>query len=186
MSTTVVPTGRVRVAASRGADIPAGWLRDEAGNTVTDPAAFDRGDAHLCWLGGGPSTGAYKGFGLGLMVELLAGLLPGAGVGPAPEALAGDGRPHGRDDDIGFFVMAVAADLLRSNQDFTAAARSVFGTLLRCPPAGGADVVRYPGWWEAERAIVHRRDGVPIPASLYRELAGLGLPIAPIPAAGSR
>jgi LDH2 family malate/lactate/ureidoglycolate dehydrogenase len=176
MSTTVVPTGRIRTAARRGETVPAGWLEDPAsGAPVTDPAAFDRGEACLRWLGGDPDTGAYKGFGLGLAVELLAAVLPGAAVGPDPAALDGDGRPHGRDDDIGFFVLAVAPGRLRGEEEFRAAARSVFTTLLDCPPVDGSNPVRYPGWWEAERALTRRREGIPLPVSLHEELTGLGL-----------
>ncbi|MER7398570.1 Ldh family oxidoreductase [Streptomyces sp. NPDC000151] len=175
MSTTVVPTGRIRTAARRGEPVPEGWLADPAGNPQTDPGAFDRGEAHLRWLGGDPATGAYKGFGLGLVVELLAALLPGAAVGPAPEALEGDGRPHGRDDDIGFFALAVAPEKLRPDGDFPGAARALFGTLLACPPVHESRPVRYPGWWEAERAETRRRDGIPLPAHLHEELTALGV-----------
>ncbi|HEX2297988.1 MAG TPA: Ldh family oxidoreductase, partial [Pseudonocardiaceae bacterium] len=73
MSTTVVPTGRVRAAARADALVPEGWLADDQGRPVIDPAAFDRGEAHLLWLGE-PGTGGYKGYGLGLLVEVLAGL----------------------------------------------------------------------------------------------------------------
>ncbi|QIZ38860.1 Ldh family oxidoreductase [Saccharopolyspora sp. ASAGF58] len=176
MSTTVVPTGKVRIAASRGETIPPGWLTDDAGNPVTDPAVFDRGTAHLGWLGGSPETGAYKGYGLGLVVELLAALLPGADLGPAPAALQGDGGPHGRDDGIGFFVLAIAPDLLRPDGAFGADAHTMFTTLADCPPAAPGDLVRYPGWWEAERALERHRCGVPIPAHVHRELLELGLP----------
>jgi LDH2 family malate/lactate/ureidoglycolate dehydrogenase len=175
MSTTVVPTGRIRTAARRGESIPEGWLANAAGDSVTDPGAFDRGEAYLRWLGGDPATGVHKGFGLGLVVELLAALLPGAGLGPEPEALTGDGRPHGRDDDIGFFALAIAADMLRPEQNFLDAARTLFTTLLDCPPVNEHSTVRYPGWWEAERAQARLRDGIPIPRSLYAELAELGL-----------
>ncbi|MCA1191925.1 Ldh family oxidoreductase [Saccharopolyspora sp. 6V] len=174
MSTTTVPTGKVRVAASDGERVPPGWLADDTGNPVTDPAAFDRGEAHLRWLGGEPATGAHKGFGLGLVVEVLSALLSGAGVGPAPAALDGDGGPHGRDDDIGYFVLVLAPDLLRPGGAFAADARSLFGTLLDCPAAAG-EPVRYPGWHEAERAARRRRDGVPLRASVHRELVELGL-----------
>lgn len=175
MSTTVVPTGRIRAAARRGQPVPEGWLEDRAGKAVTDPAAFDAGDAYLRWLGGDPETGAHKGFGLGLVVELLAAVLPGAAVGPAAAALEGDGRPHGRDDDIGFLALAVAPGMLRAEADFTAATRSLFGTLLACPPLDEDAPVRYPGWWEAERARERRRSGVPLPAALHAELVELGV-----------
>lgn len=184
MSTTVVPTGRVREAARAGRAVPPGWLTDDAGRPVTDPAAFDRGEAHLRWLGGAPETGEYKGFGLGLTVEVLAALLPGAGFGPAPEALFGDGRPSGRDDDIGLFLLAVAPDLLRPDGGFHRDAGVLFATLAGCPSTEDGQPVRYPGWPEAERAERYRRDGVPLSGELFDELcavadaAGLTAPVA--------
>ena len=184
MSTTVVPTGRVREAARAGRAVPPGWLTDDAGTPVTDPAAFDRGEAYLRWLGGAPDTGEYKGFGLGLVVEVLAALLPGARYGPAPDALLGDGRPSGRDDDIGLFVLAIAPGLLRPDGGFHRDTGVMFGTLASCPSTEDDGPVRYPGWPEAERAERYRRDGVPLPGELFDELcavaaaAGLAAPVA--------
>jgi LDH2 family malate/lactate/ureidoglycolate dehydrogenase len=176
MSTTVVPTGRVRAAARAGEPIPDGWLADEQGRPVTDPAAFDRGEAHLRWLGGDPRTGAYKGFGLALAVELLAAALSGAALGPAPAALDGDGGPHGADDDIGYLVLAIAPETVRPGGGFAATVGTMFGTLLDCPPAASAGAVRYPGWLEAERASAHRRVGVPLARDVYDDLVATGLP----------
>ncbi|MEV7181192.1 Ldh family oxidoreductase [Kitasatospora sp. NPDC093679] len=172
MSTTAVPTGRVRAAARAGEPIPPGWLADEEGRPVTDPAAFDRGDAHLLWLGAG-SGGEHKGFGLGLMVEVLAALLPGAGLGPEPEALDGDGGPTGRDDDIGLFALAIAPAALRDGTRAGLDAHTLFSTVLACPPADGAGPVAYPGWHEARRTAEAHRDGVPLSPALLGELAGI-------------
>ncbi|MFE7960344.1 Ldh family oxidoreductase [Streptomyces sp. NPDC057413] len=175
MSTTVAPTGRVRVAARRGLPVPAGWLEDAAGAPVTDPHAFDRGEAFLRWLGGTAETGVHKGYGLGIAVELLAAVVSGAAVGPAPDALDGDGRPHGSDDDIGFLLLAIAPEVLRPGVDLAATTRSLFGTLVACPPVPGGEPVRYPGWWEAERAAERRLHGIPLPPHLHAELTALGL-----------
>jgi LDH2 family malate/lactate/ureidoglycolate dehydrogenase len=185
MSTTVVPTGRIRAAARQGERLPEGWLEDASGRPVTDPAAFDGGTAYLRWLGGGPDTGAYKGFGLGLVVELLAAVLPGAAVGPAPAALAGDGRPHGRDDDIGFLLLAIAPNRLRPEGDFAGAAQDMFRSLLDCPPLDSHTPVRYPGWWEAERSQERRRGGVPLAAGVHMELTELGLDLPAYEATGA-
>lgn len=174
MSTTVVPTGRIREAARHGRAVPAGWLADESGVPVTDPAAFDAGEAYLRWLGGDPETGAYKGFGLGLAVEVLAAALSGAARGPAPDAMRGDGRPHGRDDDIGCLFLAIAPGTLRPGEDTDSVFAELFGTVSECPPVPGRPPVRYPGWWEAQRAADHRRAGVPVAADLHQELLGLG------------
>jgi LDH2 family malate/lactate/ureidoglycolate dehydrogenase len=166
MSTSVVPTGRVRAAHRAGLNIPPGWLSGDDGEPVTDPGAFDRGAAHLLWLGGKPETGGYKGFGLGLAVEVLAALVSGAGRGPDRAALAGD---RGRDDDIGLLAVAIAPGLLRDEAQVAADADALFGSLLDCPPTG-AEPVSYPGWLEGERARRHRAEGVPLPASLFAEL----------------
>lgn len=169
MSTTAAPTGRLREAVRRGQSVPPGWLEDDQDEPVTDPGAFDAGKAHLLWLGGGPGAGRHKGFGLGLVVELLAALIPGAGLGPAPEALAGDGSPSGRDDDIGYLVAALAPGTLRPDEEVRRDAETIFDTILDCP-ARGETPVRYPGWYEAERARHNRRRGVPLDEAVYREL----------------
>lgn len=168
MSTTAAPTGKVRAAARAGQPVPEGWLADDTGQPVVDPAAFDAGTAHLLWLGGGP--GAYKGFGLGLAVEVLAALVSGAGLGAAPEALAGDGRPSGRDDDIGLAVLAIAPGTLRDPSAVQTDADGLFGTVLACPPAGSGGPVRYPGWYEAERVRRSWHTGVALDETTYQEL----------------
>ena len=160
--------------------LPEGWLADATGRPVTDPAELDRGGAYLQWLGGRPETGSYKGYGLSLMVEVLAALLPGAGLGPDAEALAGDGRPAGRDDDIGFLVLALAPAALRPAGEVDRDAAGLFGALLDCPPVRPDAPVRYPGWPEAEHAERALRGGVPLAAGLHAELVEvateLGLP----------
>ncbi|MGP4111168.1 Ldh family oxidoreductase [Streptomyces sp. 4N509B] len=173
MSTTVVPTGRVRAAARAGESIPAGWLEDADGWPVTDPHALDAGTGFLRWLGGDRATGAYKGYGLGLMVEVLAALLPGAGTGPAPEALDGDGRPTGRDDDIGITALVLAPDALRPREDYVDQSHGLFTALLDCPPLDPTQPVRYPGWPEWRAAHDNTRHGVPLAPSLAAELAAL-------------
>ncbi|HEX5543517.1 MAG TPA: Ldh family oxidoreductase [Micromonospora sp.] len=188
MSTTVVPTGRIRMAARAGELIPEGWLEDIDGKPVTDPGALDRGEGYLQWLGGGPQTGAYKGYGLGLLVEVLSALVPSAGLGPEPAALAGDGRPSGRDDDIGFLALVLAPASLRSREDFVADAETLFGTLLACPPLRPEEPVRYPGWHESQRAERNKMEGVPMSATLYAELCAVAaeLDLAALEAKGDR
>ncbi|SDC53475.1 Ldh family oxidoreductase [Actinokineospora iranica] len=203
MSTTAVPTGKVRAAARAGRDIPAGWLADDRGAPVTDPTRFDRGEAHLTWLGA-PGSGEYKGFGLGLMVEVLAALVPGSGLGPSPAALTGtrpaggtgrhasraadasgvpgDGNACGAtanlarrsaDDDIGYLVLAVAPAALRDPDSYHYDAGALFGSLLGCPPVEPGGTVAYPGVPEARHAEEARRYGVPLSAALHAELGAV-------------
>ena len=78
MSTSIVAEGKVRMANNKGEQVPEGWLIDHEGNQTTDPAAL-LGDPPGAMLPLGGSVG-YKGYGLGLVVELWGGLLSGEGT----------------------------------------------------------------------------------------------------------
>ncbi|MDQ0791253.1 Ldh family oxidoreductase [Streptomyces sp. B3I8] len=172
MSTTVVPTGRIRAAARAGERVPDGWLEDADGAPVGDPAAYDRGEARLRWLGGSPETGGHKGYGLGLLVEVLSALLPGAGLGPQRDASTRPGSPR-PDDDVGHLLLAVAPGRLRPEEDFLDAATGLFGALLDCPPARADEPVTYPGRREWRRSRDRIAHGVPLGAAPHRELLAL-------------
>ena len=69
-STTTVALGRITMAKAAGEQIPEGWAVDVDGRPTTDPDAALKGS--LC------SAGGYKGWGLGLMAEILAACLGAA------------------------------------------------------------------------------------------------------------
>lgn len=186
MSTSVVSTGQVRAAQRRGEPIPEGWIVDDDGRPVTDPFAYDEGTAHLLWLGGAPATGAYKGYGLGLLVDVLAGALSGARVGPSSEP--GDG---GVDRDVGHFFLALDVGAFRPPAEFAAAMDAMLGALRACPAAGDEEVA-YAGFHEARVAERRGSEGVPLEpevrAALDRLAADLDVePLrAPVPAGAER
>jgi LDH2 family malate/lactate/ureidoglycolate dehydrogenase len=163
MSTTVVPTGRVRAAVASGERIPEGWLVDDDGRPVTDPAALDEGRGHIQWLGGQPATGAYKGFGLGLLVDVLAGALPGAGVGPL-------GEPGADDANVGHFVLALDVSAFRPVADFQATMDAMLGAIVGSPPAGGGGRVLYPGHVESDSAAERAERGIPVAPHVVGQL----------------
>ena len=80
MATSTVPLGRIEVAARRGETLMAGWAIDEEGRPAVTPEAALRGA--LQPLGGVEVTAGYKGYGLGLAVDLLTGVLSGSAFGP--------------------------------------------------------------------------------------------------------
>jgi (2R)-3-sulfolactate dehydrogenase (NADP+) len=69
-SASVVAKSEVILRSRRGERLPEGWALDAAGQQTTDPAAALKGSML-------PSGGA-KGFGMGLLVEVLASALAGA------------------------------------------------------------------------------------------------------------
>src|SRR5437899_2704444 len=75
MATTVAAYGKVKAKAQRGETMPEGWMIDRQGNPLTDPRRADEG--FLLPIGG------HKGYGLALIVGLLARTLQGGAVGRA-------------------------------------------------------------------------------------------------------
>ena len=73
MATTVAAYGKVKVKAKRGEMMPEGWMIDRQGKPLTDPKRADEGFLL--------PIGEHKGYGLALMVGLLAGTLNGAAMG---------------------------------------------------------------------------------------------------------
>ncbi|XP_064168141.1 uncharacterized oxidoreductase YjmC-like [Anguilla rostrata] len=77
MATSAVALGKVELHHRRGDGIPEGWGCDSQGKLSTDPGKVLNGGG-LVPIGGCEETGGYKGYGLGLMVEVFCGILAGA------------------------------------------------------------------------------------------------------------
>ena len=88
--------GKITMAAAAGESIPLGWAVDADGQPTTDAQAALNGSLL--------SAGGYKGYGLGLMAELLAGALTGSRLSvEVPPLKAAEGLPH----DLGQFYILI-------------------------------------------------------------------------------
>jgi (2R)-3-sulfolactate dehydrogenase (NADP+) len=86
-ATSAVALGTITMAAARGESIPEGWAVDAEGNPTTDPSAAVAGSML--------SAGGHKGYGIGLLVEILAGALTGSNLSAdIPPLKTPDGPPH--------------------------------------------------------------------------------------------
>lgn len=81
MATTTVPIGKIEVMDRLGKPVPLGWGVDCNGSDCTDGAEICKFGG-LYPLGGAEETAGYKGYGLGMFVEILCSVLSGASVGP--------------------------------------------------------------------------------------------------------
>ena len=95
-STTTVALGKITMAKAAGEQIPEGWALDAEGQPTTDPEAA---------LGGSlVSVGGYKGWGFGLMAEVLAAAMTGSVVSRDVLPLkAPEGPPH----DLGQYYLLI-------------------------------------------------------------------------------
>ncbi|WP_147103605.1 Ldh family oxidoreductase [Tateyamaria sp. syn59] len=95
-STTTVALGKITMAKAAGQSIPEGWAVDTDGNPTTDPEAALAGSL--------VSTGGPKGWGFGLMAELLtAGLTGGVLSRDVKPLKAPEGPPH----DLGQYYILI-------------------------------------------------------------------------------
>lgn len=148
-STTVVALGKITMAKAAGQPIPLGWALDAQGNPTTDPEAALAGSL--------VSIGGPKGWGLGLMAELLAAGMTGGVVSRDVKPLkAPDGPPH----DLGQYYLLMDPDL----------SGAFFDRLAQVAEAASMDAgTRMPGQGKAPR------DPVTVPDALWaqvRDLAG--------------
>lgn len=152
--------GRIRLAAVEGRPIPEGWAFDAHGRPTTDAAVAL--EAQLL-----APMGAHKGYGLSLVVDVLAAVLTGSAVGSAADAHA-----H-RTGGVGHFVLALRSDLFVPEDAFHEALERRFAEILATPPAAGSDRVRLPGDPELETESRRREEGVPLSETLAEQLSQL-------------
>jgi uncharacterized oxidoreductase len=88
-STSATAEGKVRVKKIAGQQCPEGWLIDNEGRPTTDPnTLYGNPPGSILPMGG---SQGYKGFGLGLMIEIFTGAISG-GVCARPVPFAKKGN----------------------------------------------------------------------------------------------
>jgi LDH2 family malate/lactate/ureidoglycolate dehydrogenase len=162
LSMSVVARGKIRAALQRGERIPETWATDSAGNPTADPKAAL--DGFLLPFGG------YKGYGLALVVDLLAGVLSGAAYLTHVNSWLDD---PGKPGNLGHFFMCIDTRVLGPT-GWLAERMADFDAIVHGTPRADAAVpVRLPGEIELERMERHRRDGVAIDATLVARLEAI-------------
>jgi len=164
MATAAMAMGEVQIAARDGHAVPPGVGLDAAGSPTTDPAAIADGGVLLPF-------GGYKGSGVSLMVELLAGALIGERF--SYEAAAADNRDGGPPRG-GEFILALSPGRLAAggpesgDGDGDGWARHAAGLFARIDELDGA---RLPG----ARRHARRQDAGPraVNAALVAKIRGL-------------
>lgn len=151
--------GKVRLAAQNGESIPLGWAVDENGKDTTDPNKALEGS--MIALGG------YKGYGLALCVDLLAGMMTGSGF-------AGDVKNLNHPTDIsryGHFMIVIDPKSFMEISEYRNKLNYFIKRLRAC---GDEGEVFYPG----EKSYYHaQKNGfiVDIKDNLINDLNDLAL-----------
>jgi uncharacterized oxidoreductase len=164
MATSVWARGKVMVYLARGEELPEGVLQDSEGNPTTDPAQYFSGGM-LRPLGG---LMGYKGFGLSLLVEVLAGALTGAGCSNSEEYRS---RPFYGGN--GVFLMAINVGRLTDINAFKSRVDDLFRTIKNSPTAPGVQEILIPGELERRMRKQLLREGIYIEEKTWSDIEGL-------------
>jgi L-2-hydroxycarboxylate dehydrogenase (NAD+) len=153
MATTVAAYGKVKTKALLGETMPEGWMIDRQGKPLTDPKRADEG--MLLPLGG--MEAGYKGYGLALIIGLLAGTLGGAAMGK----------------DVINTGQAIAAINIAAFGDvsgFKASVDTLIRDLRGSSRMPGVDRITVPGERSHETRMFRTAQGIPIAPLLMRGL----------------
>jgi (2R)-3-sulfolactate dehydrogenase (NADP+) len=103
-SASVVAKSEISVRAKTGESIPEGWAFDSEGMVTTNAQEALKGTM--------APSGGYKGFGMGLLVEIFTACIAGGNLGTKASSFAGeDGGPP----STGQFFIAIDAEKFNSN-----------------------------------------------------------------------
>jgi len=155
IATSVVALGKIAVKRNQGIPLPVGWLQDGKGNPVTDPIALNAPSlATLLPMAG------HKGYGLAVMVEVLAGILTGAGY--SKKELGPDLQ--------GLFLLAFQLKDFVEPETFASQVKDLVSYLKTSCPRPDFQEILIPGELEWRTAQERMREGIPIDSSTWDQI----------------
>ena len=174
MSTSTAAANKVKVYDYLQRALPEGWVVDERGEPVTDPAcamdyAWRSAEGGLTPLGGSPEGASHKGYGLAVMVQILSSSLSGASFSPIRKRTRKENAP----DDIGHFFLALDPRAFRPEGALEADVDAVVDELHAARPVDPALPVLVAGDPEAQARAERARAGVPVPQALAEKIRGV-------------
>jgi LDH2 family malate/lactate/ureidoglycolate dehydrogenase len=163
MATTVAAFGKIKTYAQAGRPMPEGWMIDRDGRPLTDAKRANEG--LLLPLGG--MEAGYKGYGLALVLGLLAGCLNGAAMGR-------DVIDFNADDssvtNTGHAIVAIDPAAFGDPTEFRQRVDRVVHDLRASERLPGVERITVPGERSAEKYTARAAAGVPIPPPLQAAL----------------
>ncbi|MCS7045050.1 MAG: Ldh family oxidoreductase [Gemmataceae bacterium] len=171
IGTSVVAEGKVRVAFNKGQAVPPGWLLDADGQPTTDPGVlYKEPRGSILPLGG---EQAYKGFGIGLLLDMFAGGLSGA-------PCSHPSHPNLSANAVFFLVMDIGQ--FAGHSHFISESTRLAQAVRTCPKAAGVAEILLPGDPERRTKTQRLASGIPLDDGTWSQLRSLAERLAvPLP-----
>lgn len=149
MATSQIPWNKVLVYRSNKKNLEVGWAADKNGNLCEDPEAA----SSLLPIG------LYKGYGLGLMIEIFSSLLTGMAYGTHINSMY---PLDNKRRFLGHFFISIDVSRFEKIEVFKKRLKRMMEELRNLPTAPGFDKVRVPGDPEKEAYIKRSKNGIPM------------------------
>lgn len=171
MATTVAAYGKVKAKAKRGEQMPEGWMIDRQGQPLTDPTRAAEGFLL--------PIGEHKGYGLALIVGLLAGTLGGAAMGRDVVDFNAD---HITKTNTGQAILVIDLAAFGDPAQFKHAVDTIVRDIRNSQRLPGVERIWLPGEQSHGKRASYSANGIPLMDALVTELQTLAkdIGIAPL------
>lgn len=162
IGTSVVAEGKVRVAFNKGQQVPTGWLLDPQGEPTTNPGVlYKEPRGSILPLGG---KQAYKGFGIGLLLDMFVGGFSGA-------PCSAPGRPNLSANAVFFLLLDISQ--FAGSDHFLNEVTGLAENIRACPKAAGVKDITLPGDPERRAKAQRLQSGISLDDGTWGQLSAL-------------
>ena len=164
MATSIVAQSKINMAKDRGESIPEGWALDSEGNPTTDSLEACRG---MILPMAGP-----KGYGLSMMIDIIAGLLSGASFLDKVGRFYNEGN---KCMNVGQCFIAIDPVQVYGDSFYKEVDDYIYKVMSSKKQEGKS--VKLPGMNKLEKYVSSRKNGISITIELQNKLELCGLNI---------
>src|SRR5215831_15277123 len=160
MSACTIAEGKIKVALNKGVQVPPNCIVDSRGRPTTDPKVF-----YGTPPGSILSIAGHKGYGLGIVAEVLAGALTGGGCSNPANAnrLAN-----------GMFSIILDQNVFQPEAEFAAEIRRFIDWVKSAETTTPDGEILMPGEIEARNRRQRIRDGIELDETTWGQLVAVG------------
>jgi LDH2 family malate/lactate/ureidoglycolate dehydrogenase len=161
---SAVAAGKILGMKALGQAIPDSWLTDADGLPTSEVGEWPKSGSML------PMAG-HKGYGIALLIEVLAGALTGAGMLSEVKSWILQSKDVSH---LGQAFIVINVGAIIPIEHFQQRVDQIIGELRESPKAKGSERVYVPGeieWGKREDAL---KNGIPLPDQILASLTGLG------------
>jgi uncharacterized oxidoreductase len=155
ISTSVIAEGKIKLAFNKGVMVPDGCLLDAQGQPTNDPKVFYANPPGAILPFGG-----HKGFGLGIVAEVLAGALTGNGCSnPAATRLTN-----------GMLTILLDPAVFQTESEFAAEVNRFVAYVKSSRPASLVDEILMPGEVEERTRARRSKEGIEVDKKTWSQI----------------